>query len=364
MRVKVSFPRMGTLWVGLKTAFEELGVEVVVPPPLGKRALDLGVQFSPEMACFPFKLCVGNMIEAMERGADTILMAGGTGPCRFGYYGEVQRRILEDLGYNFEMVILEPPQGNWKELAKRIKYVTKGASWLRIWKAVKFGLRKLDALDRLEDLCNRMRPYALEPKAVDLLWSKYLRLIDRAVTRREVERLERRGVEELCSLERRELEEKPLKVMTIGEIYTVLEPLANMHIERRLGEMGCEAHRTIFISQWIRHHVFFNPRSKYHRGLLRTAWSFLKVRAGGHSLESVAHTVEAAREGMDGVVHLMPFTCGPEIVAKGVLEGVRKVYNIPIISFAFDEHTGEAGFLTRLEAFVDLLKFQRRRRAA
>jgi len=361
--MRVSFPRMGTLWVGLKAALEELGVEVVVPPPLGKRALDLGVRFSPELACFPFKLCVGNMIEAIERGADTILMAGGTGPCRFGYYGEVQRRILWDLGYEFEMVILEPPQGNWRELARRIKYVTKGASWPRIFKAIKFGLRKLDALDRLEDLCNKRRAYAADPGEVDKVWAKYVRLVDRAATRREVERLEAQGVEELMSLPERDLEEEPLKVVIIGEIYTVLEPFSNMHVERRLGEMGCEVHRTIFISQWIRHHVFFNPRSKYHRGLLRTAWPFLKVRAGGHSLESVAHTVEAAKRGMDGVVHLMPFTCGPEIVAKGVLEGVRRIYNIPVLSLAFDEHTGEAGFLTRLEAFVDLLRFQRRKRA-
>ena len=362
--MRASFPRMGTLWVGLRAAFEDLGVETVVPPPLGRRTLDLGVRFSPEFACFPFKLCVGNMIEAIERGADTILMAGGTGPCRFGYYGEVQRRILEDLGYDFEMVIFEPPQGNWRELARRIKYVTRGASWLRIFRAVKFGLRKLDALDRIEDLCNKRRAYVADPREVDKVWAKYVGLIDRAATRREVERLEAEAVEELGALPERELDEEPLKVVIIGEIYTVLEPFSNMHVERRLGEMGCEVHRTIFISQWIRHHVFFNPRSKYHRGLMRTAWPFLKVRAGGHSLESVAHTIEAARKGMDGVVHLMPFTCGPEIVAKGVLEGVRKVYNIPVISFAFDEHTGEAGFLTRLEAFVDLLRYQRRKRAA
>ena len=29
-------------------------------------------------------------------GADTILMAGGCGPCRFGYYSQLHREILRD----------------------------------------------------------------------------------------------------------------------------------------------------------------------------------------------------------------------------------------------------------------------------
>ncbi len=362
--MKVSFPQMGQLWVGLKATLEELGVDVLVPPPLGKRALDLGVRYSPECACFPFKLCVGNLIEAIEQGAEVILMAGGTGPCRFGYYGEMQRRILKDLGYEFEMVILEPPQGNWKELARRIKWVTGGASWWRIFKAIKFGLRKLDVVDHLEDLANKMRARAERPREVDRVFRKYVRLVDRASSYRQLERLKAEGEEEMRSLPQRSLDGEPLKVCLIGEIYTVLEPAANMDVEKHLGEMGVEVHRTIFISHWIRHHVFFNPRSRYHKGIRMMAWPLLKARAGGHSMESVAHTLEAAKKGMDGVVHLMPFTCGPEIVAKGIIEKIRKLYHIPFISFALDEHTGKAGFLTRLEAFVDLLRRKRRGRAA
>jgi predicted nucleotide-binding protein (sugar kinase/HSP70/actin superfamily) len=49
----------------------------------------------------------------------------------------------------------------------------------------------------------------------------------------------------------------------------------------------------------------------------------------------------------------------PEIVAKSILNIVSKDFNFPIMTLILDEMTGEAGYMTRLEAFVDLL--QRRR---
>ena len=51
----------------------------------------------------------------------------------------------------------------------------------------------------------------------------------------------------------------------------------------------------------------------------------------------------------------------PEIVAKSILSTVSRDLNFPIMTLILDEMTGEAGFMTRLEAFVDLL--QRRRRS-
>ena len=39
-------------------------------------------------------------------------MAGRCGTiCRFGYYGIVQKEILKNLGFEFKMIILEPPRG-------------------------------------------------------------------------------------------------------------------------------------------------------------------------------------------------------------------------------------------------------------
>jgi len=51
----------------------------------------------------------------------------------------------------------------------------------------------------------------------------------------------------------------------------------------------------------------------------------------------------------------------PEIVAESILPAVERDYNIPILTLIIDEMTGEAGYMTRIEAFVDLLRKRRER---
>ena len=46
----------------------------------------------------------------------------------------------------------------------------------------------------------------------------------------------------------------------------------------------------------------------------------------------------------------------PEIVAQNILPKVSKNEDIPILSLVLDEQTGKAGYLTRIEAFIDLIK--------
>jgi len=74
---------------------------------------------------------------------------------------------------------------------------------------------------------------------------------------------------------------------------------------------------------------------------------------------SVGNTIISKQRGYDGLIHLMPFTCMPEIVAQSILPKVSRHYDMPVLNFILDEHTGEAGMITRLEAFVDLLTRRR-----
>lgn len=119
--MKVTFPHMGNTHIAIKALLKGLKLDVVPPPPVTNRTLELGIKYSPEFACMPLKINIGNFIEAMENGADTIIMAGGWGPCRFGYYAQVQRDILYDLGYEFKMYILEAPDFNITELFGQLK---------------------------------------------------------------------------------------------------------------------------------------------------------------------------------------------------------------------------------------------------
>ena len=74
--MRLGLPHVGNIYVPAKAMASRLGVDLVVPPPTSQRTLSLGVKYSPEGACLPFKLTLGNMIEALELGADTIVMTG------------------------------------------------------------------------------------------------------------------------------------------------------------------------------------------------------------------------------------------------------------------------------------------------
>jgi predicted nucleotide-binding protein (sugar kinase/HSP70/actin superfamily) len=49
----------------------------------------------------------------------------------------------------------------------------------------------------------------------------------------------------------------------------------------------------------------------------------------------------------------------PEIVAQSVLIKVQEVEGIPVMTMYFDEHAGEAGIITRLEAFLDMIRWRK-----
>ncbi|MCK4260418.1 MAG: hypothetical protein KAX49_15690 [Halanaerobiales bacterium] len=83
---------------------------------------------------------------------------------------------------------------------------------------------------------------------------------------------------------------------------------------------------------------------------------------GGYGQETIGQAVLYARQGFDGTIQVVPFTCMPEIVAESILPVVNEKENIPILSLFFDEHSGEAGIQTRLEAFVDLVRSRKRKK--
>ncbi len=148
--MRVTFPHIGYTWVPARAIGNKLGVDMIVPPLTSKRTLSLGVKYAPETLCLPFKLSLGNMIEGLEMGGDTIIMLGQYGPCRFGYYNKLQESILHELGYKFKM--LKESLG----IFHIIKFVS-GASTRAILSALHFGMVKLKALDDIERLVYKVR---------------------------------------------------------------------------------------------------------------------------------------------------------------------------------------------------------------
>ena len=77
---------------------------------------------------------------------------------------------------------------------------------------------------------------------------------------------------------------------------------------------------------------------------------------GGHGRTSVMHLLEYAEQKFDGVIHLAVFGCMPEVTVRPILHKIAQQKNLPFLSLSLDEHSGQAGIQTRVEAFVDLIR--------
>ncbi|MDP6127184.1 MAG: acyl-CoA dehydratase activase-related protein [Dehalococcoidales bacterium] len=355
--MRISIPHMGNLYIPLKALFQRLDVEFIVPPLTNQRTLSLGVRYSPEGLCIPFKLTLGNLIEVAELGADTLLMPSGYGTCRLGYYARTQEQVLHDLGYDIEMIQLGVSEQKFFGLLKIIKRLSNGASWFDIISAFRFGMRKLNALDRMEKLVQKVRAVENEKGTANRLYDEVISAIDEADSDKVLEMVEEDYSIRLDQVPR-DSQDRPLIVGIVGEFYVLLEPFSNFDVERELGKLGVEVRRTTFISEWIKFSLFLNPLGiKEKDRIHKAALPYLKRDIGGDGWESIGEKVLHNKE-YDGLVHLAPFTCLPEIMAQNIMPTTRE--NIPVLTILCDEQTSKTGMLTRLEAFVDLLERKRR----
>jgi predicted nucleotide-binding protein (sugar kinase/HSP70/actin superfamily) len=354
--MRLGIPHMGNLYIPLKALFDRLELDYVIPPVNNQRTLSLGVRYSPEGMCIPFKLTLGNLIEAAELGADTLLMPAGSGICRLGYYAKTQEQVLHELGYDAEIVSVGVSQRKLLGLLEVIKRLSNNAPWARIISAFRFGLAKLNVLDDIERAVQKVRPVELVKGTANWLLSQAVKAIEQADDYKSLKRVQSDYLEQLDQVERDE-DAQPLVVGVIGEFYVLLEPFSNLDVEKELGRLGVEVRRSLFTSGWTKFSLFLNPLGVNEKDRLhKAAMPYLKRDVGGEGWESVGEKVLHAGE-YDGLIHLAPFTCMPEIVAQNIMPSTKE--NIPVLTILCDEQLAKPGMLTRLEAFVDLLKYRR-----
>jgi len=347
---------MGPAYISIKALFEELGVKIIVPPTVSKKTLEIGTKLSPELACLPLKINMGNYIESIEKGADTIVITGSCGPCRFGYYGIVQKEILKDLGYDVDIVILDSPKDDMKEFIARLRKIAGNNSINSILSAVAKAFRVTEEMDELIELSLKVRCREKNKGKTDFVMYQFEKDIRETKGAREI----RKCIEEYKKKLREidiDSEYKPLRVGLVGEIYTLIEPFVNLQVEKKLGNMGVEVYRGLSVNSWVKYHLA--PDIKFRlkeKRILKKADPYLGLCIGGHAWQTVAHTINFSDMGLDGVIQIMPFGCMPEIVVESILPTISEQKKIPVMTLVVDEMTGEAGYQTRLEAFVDLLK--------
>jgi len=359
--LKATFPHLAHLNVVLEVLYPALGVEIVPPPPITKKTIEIGVKLAPQNACFPMKVTLGNFIEGIEKGADTIFMAGGVGPCRFGYYGQIQRIIIEDLGYDVNFVLIDSPRYGWKKFFSSLKTMTGGKfSLLQVQRAVSLAWKVLRFVEDLEKTSRSLRWRVKNATQLDALIEKYLVQMKKIEAVHQFEKIRDDAFQEIDALEKLKKPE-PLKVGIVGEVYIAQEFRVNFNVEKLLGDLGVFVDNSVSTAEYVLNFLPFT-RSWEKEEAWKLAKPYLKRFVGGEGIDTVGSTVRYAQQGYDGVIHLYPFTCMPEAVAKGVVTQVVKEYDIPLLHLAIDEHAGEAGLVTRIEAFIDVLEMRRQQK--
>lgn len=357
--MRVTFPHMGGAYVAVKGFLEDLGVDVIIPPQCNKRTLEIGTKFSPESACLPLKVNIGNYVQSIEMGADTVIITGSCGPCRFGYYGVIEKEILKDMGYDVDIIVFDPPGENIKNFISRVSSATNHRPPGKVVSALYRGYMVARELDIMDKMVFYLRPREAKHGQVKDIYNKYLKNVENAHGTRSIMRVIKETEDMLEDVEIR-AGVNPLRIGIIGEIYTVIEPFVNLYVEEKLGDLGVEVDRSMTISQWVKTNIFGKLIGFNNEKILdKAAEPYLKTMIGGHARQCLGNAVLYSRQGYDGVIQLLPFSCMPEIVASSILPTLSRNENISYMTLVLDELTGESGYLTRLEAFVDMLDRRR-----
>ncbi|MBS3918251.1 MAG: CoA protein activase [Deltaproteobacteria bacterium] len=364
--MKVTFPHLGTMHIFCKAIAETAQIPYVVPPETSRKTLTLGALHSNESICLPFKIILGNFIEALQLGADTIVMVGSGPPCRLGLYDLVQKVILEDMGLRYRWLTI-PPRLTWQAIWKNYeetKELKKELSWKNILLfpyGLRMGWKKMMACEALEKLAMKVRPREVQKGETQKRLKKALSGVDEARTLRMLDETLQRGTALLQETEQ-DFSRAPLKIAIVGELYTVMDPHINRGVEQKLGELGAEVTRTSWFSTHILRSLRKNKADQTSERIrfFEASKAYLGYDVGAECNLSIGEAIVRSQDGYDGVVHLMPFACMPETTASGILTRVGKDWDIPILTLILDEQEIEGRIQTLLEAFVEMLQWKRK----
>lgn len=358
----ITVPRMGNTCLAAKALFDGLQIPYVIPDKNNKSTLQKGAFISPDEICLPFKLMMGNYMECIDRGADTILITGSCGPCRFGEYCELQMKILNKRKIGANIIVVDSPSSIGKRaLWDRITSISSASD---ISKAAKLNsLRRafkiLKLADSLDAKAHHLAGYEVNRgDCKRILWE-----CETAVFKTNdpihMQKLLETHLKKLDSIELDKTRD-PIKIALIGEIYSMIEPFSNLYIEEKLMDYGVCTYRLITPSWWLKDLVLKPLRLNSYR-INCASKQYLPVGVGGHAKESIGHALLSDKKHMHGAIQIFPLGCMPEVVTKSIIPSLTKDNKFPIMSLVIDEVTGDAGYITRIEAFLDMLETKRKK---
>ncbi len=208
-------------------------------------------------------------------------------------------------------------------------------------------------------MVNRKRAYISNKTVVNKAWKEALEDYSKIKGSKDIKKVEKKAVEKINQYDYKlPCAEERIKIGIVGEIYVVMEPSVNNNVEEILNMYGAEVERSQYLSQYI-DETLIPFAGKEAEKIFKKAEEYIEIVIGGHAKQSIGHIIDYKERGFDGVIHLKPFGCLPEIISQSMLDKISDDINIPIFSLSIDEQTAQANMMTRLEAFIDLIKYRK-----
>jgi len=358
-----------------------------------KTAVDIGLKYVNNDACYPSLIVVGMMMEALLSGRYDlnkicVLMTQTGGGCRASNYVGFIRRALKKAGLEHIPVLSLSVQGLEKNSGFKItpKFAVKAVQ------SIMYG-------DVFMRVLYRMRPYELEPGSADRLHKKWVEKCIKDLKSpkfgiRKFRKNLKHIVEEFDALPINEELKKP-RVGIVGEILVKFLPAANNYLVELLEAEGAEAVMPDMIDFFL--YSFYNTNFKvenlgFSKSSKRTANIGIKlvewlrnpvtkackkskhfappadiaqmakeaeryVSIGNQTGEGwflTGEMLELIDQGVPNIVCAQPFGCLPNhIVGKGVIKELRNTHpDANIVAVDYDPGASEVNQLNRIKLML------------
>ncbi len=377
----------------LETAFNASGYNLEVLPNDNKQAVDVGLKYVNNDACYPSLMVVGQIMEAILSGKyDThkiaVIISQTGGGCRASNYIGFIRRALKKAGYGYIPVI----SINLSGLEDNPGFKLTPNLLLRGVYGAIFG-------DIFMKCVYRLRPYEAVPGSVNAMHKKWVKVCQDFLSngypsRHKFNRLCREIISDFDNnIEL--LDIKKPRVGVVGEILVKFLPAANNYLVDLLESEGAEAVVPDLLDFLL--YCFYNQNFKVsHLGMNKSkAWTGnLGIKAiewfrapASKAFEQSKHfdppakiqnlgkmaseivslgnqtgegwfltgeMLELIHSGAPNIVCTQPFACLPNhVVGKGVIKELRRLYpESNIVAIDFDPGASEVNQLNRLKLML------------
>ena len=376
----------------LEPAFSACGYNFVVMQNDNRHAIDMGLKYVNNDACYPSLWVVGQIMDELLSGKydlnrTAVIMSQTGGGCRATNYVGFIRRALKKAGMEQIPVV----SLNLSKLESNPGFHINLEMLERAAYGAVFG-------DIFMRCVYRMRPYEKIKGSVDACHQKWLPVVKEFVTAKHMnifkfEKLCKEIIEDFDRIEITD-EVKP-RVGVVGEILVKFAPAANNHLVELLESEGAEAVVPDLIDFML--YCFYNQiykaeefgTSKKTAALMRVGiWAIERLRSGatkafkksvhfdpptsiyklveyakpivsignqtGEGWFLTGEMVELIKEGATNIVCTQPFGCLPNhVVGKGVIKQMRHLYpGCNIVAIDYDPGASEVNQLNRIKLML------------